>query len=98
MNLFGKKEKCIHHWHYVGKATVYSSNGCDVDADEMNALFCPKCEAETTVSDERWAQLQAIQKVREAYQQGSSYIQEDATKTTVKPSTRGTRNRGAVHA
>lgn len=94
-NLFQKKQKCVHHWHYVGKSTTYSSNGFDVEADEYNALYCPKCEAETSVSDERWAQLQAIQKVRESYQQPASPTV-SLPKTPAKPAvTRKTRSAGA---
>lgn len=65
MKLFNK-EKCIHHWHYVGKATMCTEDFCSLNT-EMVALFCPKCEEETTVADERWEQLQEIQKIRESY-------------------------------
>lgn len=65
--LFGKKEKCTHHWHHVGKTSVDSYLGYDTAIDRKNVLFCPKCEEEIVVSNERWEQLQAIQKVREAY-------------------------------
>lgn len=85
MSLFQKKEKCVHHWHFIGKTTVFSDFGSDVSSDEMNALFCPKCEAETVVSNERWAQLQEIHKVREQYKE-TLQAESPASDVVIKPS------------
>lgn len=72
VSLFKKKEKCIHHWHYIGKKTTYDDHNVTAGNNKLNALFCPKCEEETAVTDERWVQLQAMQKVRESYQKATN--------------------------
>lgn len=64
-----KQEKCTHKWYYVGKTTIrHRFCGHIVEEHEMNALYCPICEKEISVSDERWEQLQAISLVKETHQ------------------------------
>lgn len=65
-SIFGKKSDCIHHWYYVGKNNESTTITGKPKWEDV-VLFCPKCESEDTVTEERWSQLQEIHKVREEY-------------------------------
>jgi|GEM_PF-6887358 len=57
-----KQKLCTHEWHRIGR-----------EGSLIVGIYCPKCEKEEHVAEERWEELKEIEKVRKSYRQGQHH-------------------------
>ncbi len=54
-----QQKLCTHEWHRIGR-----------EGSLIVGIYCPKCDKEEHVAEERWEELKEIEKVRKLYKQG----------------------------